>query len=393
MVRSAIAVGYHEQDRSNFCGPACAQMVLSNVSGALLDQLTLAGDIQVGAMAGPWASAPDKLFTAMNGRSPNPFKLINETNLDTLSRALCWSLHTHGEPAIALVGGSAHWIVVTNYSTTNHPASETDTSYTIRSFFVHNPLPAVPGGSHEPPHTDGDNCGNGTGSRGTPNQHVTYFNWKKFIMQRGTVAGCWCDRYVAICRHDSPGVPVCGDSNVCTNSGHGSGGGGIDGRSTRDSLGVISDEEAIAAALKGFDEFELRQEPAWEIALKETDARTPLLVQHLDLPELAYFIVPFVDINDEKRFPVLANVDAREGVYLESIAQPDGTTNYTHRIDPAELERRFPEGQILPYLVWRDCLESSSTFFPFYVVEFGDRRLFVRIDGAEFDELHDAIGA
>ena len=54
---------YHQQDTYNYCGPACAQMVLNQIGGGLLDQDDLFDTITANNVieASFWHSGPDGL--------------------------------------------------------------------------------------------------------------------------------------------------------------------------------------------------------------------------------------------------------------------------------------------------------------------------------------------
>jgi len=190
----SLAVPYHQQDTDYYCGAACAQMVLDSLGAGLLDQNVLYNDNHSHSTTeAGWYTAPDGLqWTMHNLEPPAPpgpphygsydFVLFALDTEDLISRKIVWTIHNYKAAPIAMVFGSAHWIVVRGYTASAAPADYSDMSYTIDSFDVNNPEPPTPGGSNPslappPPHTDGtDGCGTG-GSRGLANENISYSTW------------------------------------------------------------------------------------------------------------------------------------------------------------------------------------------------------------------------
>ena len=85
-----------------------------------------------------------------------------------------------GRP-VAMVYGSAHWIVVRGYQASAAPASSGDGTYSITAFDVNNPWPPTPMPGPPPPHAAGDVCGSG-GTRGVADEHISYATWQTDYM-------------------------------------------------------------------------------------------------------------------------------------------------------------------------------------------------------------------
>jgi hypothetical protein len=161
----------------------------------------------------------------------------------------------------------------------------------------------------------------------------------------------------------------------------------------------------VEYALNGIKEYGLFKRKVWDKALQKTNPGRPLLVQRLDRLDSFYYIVPMQE--SERRVPVLVNVDARFGYYRQALAIPDGSMDFVANIDRKAIlktvvSRKFElEGHLgrllvrrealclYPTLVWRPCRESLSPYWPFHMFTIAAHRLYIRIDGAVFTELHD----
>jgi hypothetical protein len=395
-------VAYHQQDTAFFCGAATAQMVLDSVGAGLIDQGVLFNSNTIlGVAEAGWFSPPDGLASTMQAHAPTPlsnlFDVIALPSEDALSRKLCWSIHNHGIAPIALVFGDAHWIVVTGYTASATPMSSDDTSYQIESFDIHNPFPPVPSGG-PPPHGNGtDNCGTG-GHRGVANELVVYqppqgvfgMNYWRNTYMTGVPAGFWGGKFVAICDSDppatTPNTPPQTDGEIVTDA-----------------------NEIIARAERGIADFGLNQRDSTP-DLELLEAGEPLLVEREDfVPLQAYYLVPYRRENGE--VPFLANVGAhQEGAFAGAIGLTDGSTHFSRFVDRATVIQTFAGRSVTvgdnevtlraedldELLVWRPCVESLSPYWPFYRFSVGgpdsEIRVYVRIDGVLFPELHVGSG-
>jgi hypothetical protein len=388
-VSEDLAVQYHQQDTNYYCGAACAQMVLAQIGAGLLDQDDLYADNHShSVIEGGWYTAPDGLTWTMNDRRPagffNSFVLFALSSEDLISRKICWTIHHYQVAPIAMVFGSAHWIVVRGYDASAAPANYADNSYTITAFNVNNPWPPVPS-SPPPPHTVGDVCGSG-GDRGIADEHISYATWQSDYMT-GIGGGYWAGKFAAVCDPEPPADRPGPQRRPEQMPGE----------------RLLDPEHAAKRAVAGLKEYGLYERGVWRKALQNTRPGEPVLVQRLDRLDSFYYIVPMQA--SRKRVPVLASVDARFGYYRQAVALQSGTHLLPQVKREALLERvvgqRFELedrlGRLLvrkeawclyPTLVWRPCRESLSPFYPFHMFTAGAHRLYVRIDGAVFTTLH-----
>ncbi len=106
---------------------------------------------------------------------------------------------------------------------------------------------------------------------------------------------------------------------------------------------------------------------------------------------------------------MLVSVDARFGDYKQSIALTErggsaladlsfDAKSVHETIQGRSVDLGEARGRLLirteahcvyPTLVWKPCRESFSPFYPFHLVTIGDHRIYIRVDGAVFPELHD----
>jgi hypothetical protein len=394
-VHEDLTVQYHQQDTDYYCGAACAQMVLETIGAGLLDQGGLYADNHSHSAIEPsWYTGPDGLTWTMNDRRPssfgNSFVLFALANEDSISRKIAWTIHHYQVAPIALVYGWAHWIVVRGYTASTEPTSSYDTSYTISAFDVNNPWPPTPMPGPPPPHAAGDVCGSG-GMRGIANEHIAYSTWQSTYMT-GVPSGYWAGKYVAVCDPEPPADRV-GPSQPPQR---------LDGER------LIGSDEAAQIALAGLRDYGLLERPDWRSALQRTRPGKATLVQRLDHLDRFYYIVPMEAAR--RRVPAAVSVDARFGDYQQAVSLADGGANLLSVLEPeAALESVFKtkieledrQGYLIvrreayclyPTLVWKPCRESLSPFYPFYLITVGAHRIYVRVDGAIFTQLHDERG-
>jgi hypothetical protein len=390
-----LDVKHHQQDTGYYCGAACAQMVLETIGAGILDQDDLYADNHSHSTTDTgvsWYTGPDGLTWTMNDRRPpaftNSFVLFALDTEDTISRKICWTIHHYQVAPIALVFGWAHWIVVHGYDVSAHPASSADNGYTIHAFDVNNPWPPTPAGAAEPPHTNSDDCGTG-GDRGILDEHVTYADWQETYMT-GVPGGHWTGKFIAVCDPEPPSRP-----------------GGPQRKPERlPGDAIVAPSLAVERLRGAFKDYGLLERREWNRALGGAEAAEPLLVRRLDLPDHYYYIVP---MRQGGRISALARVDARRGTYRSAarFVGERATWDVIGRDEALKrvVGRRFQlprnRGRVLvrkeaiclfPTLVWRPCRESLSHFWPFYMLTIGDERLYIRIDGAIFTELHSEPG-
>jgi hypothetical protein len=406
-ISEVLPVPYHQQDTDYYCGAACAQMVLDSLGAGLLDQNLLYTDNHSHSTIEPgWYTAPDGLqWTMHNLEPPAPagpphygsydFVLFALDTEDLISRKIVWTLHHYKAAPIAMVYGSAHWIVVRGYTASAAPSNVNDVGYTISSFDVNNPWPPVPSADNPalapppPPHADGtDGCGTG-GDRGVVNENISYTMWKSTYMT-GIPGGYWNGKFVAVADPSAPphvrGIPSRPLLEPLPYTGQ-----------------LLRAEQAVRRAGESLDAYGLSAREGYDRVLHSATFGEPVLVQRLDLPDTFYYIVP---ARAAGRAPLAVVVDAKNGLYLQSAVtgHSEGSvfaigsrTDVTRSVIGTVVELpdrrgRIPirEGAVCPYptLVWRPCRESLSPLYPFHMFTVGDERLYVRSDGAIFTALH-----
>lgn len=148
----------------------------------------------------------------------------------------------------------------------------------------------------------------------------------------------------------------------------------------------ITDDEAVRASRRGLT---TDRDPAVGRVLRDAVPGDPLLVQRLDMPGAAYFLVPWT-IGDR---PVLmVQVDASSGTPLGIAVHADTTRALFLKPEEAMLRMglEFPRHEFdRPRLVWRPCQESTTPFYPFYEVHLDRGDVYIRVDGTIFRGLTD----
>src|SRR4029453_8856688 len=135
---------FHQQETNTWCAATCAQMVLHYLAPNTppLDQDLLRTNIENRAKAIEpeivWFGAPDGLEATLNAYPPKPpggrFRLVACATESKVSRRIVWSLERNHVPALALVYGMKHWLVVRGYTADRAPTGPHDTGYNIISF-------------------------------------------------------------------------------------------------------------------------------------------------------------------------------------------------------------------------------------------------------------------
>jgi hypothetical protein len=396
-VSKHLAVVYHQQDTDYYCGAACAQMVLDQVSAGLLDQTGLYNDNHSHSVTeAGWYTGPDGLQWTMNHRQHHKYFALDAlATEDAISRMIVWTIHHYKVAPIALVYGSDHWIVVRGFTASAEPTDSTDTSYSITSFDINNPWPPCPSFNNQPPaipppHSRHDKCGTG-GNRGIANEHISYAAWQSTYMT-GVPGGHWAGKFVAVCDPDPPPTapPTVAPSPM-------------DGLAAEY---LISPSDAQEQAMKGIDAYGLGARPTFRVAMRNGRPMTPVLVERLDRVNGSYYIVP-VGREGTGEMPLAVIVDGRTGVYNQSIVGAEGTENILSLNKQIEAEGKIIDRNIQlpgnlgllhvlrqtvsphPTMVWKPCRESLSPYYPFHLFTSGGHQIYVRSDGMVFTALHD----
>jgi len=389
MPRRLLTVPYYSQGPDPYCGPASADMVLAAIDGTvesldrLYSRIKNASHVEEGMTCDDgtfkkWSSAPDGLAAAITDLSPSalerPFRICSLDSDQALTRRVIWSIyrdHAQNIPQVVLVYGVQHWLVVEGYDTSDDPKGADDGSYTINAIFFKDP--------------DGEEHG-----------HVICSVWGRKWVGRVCGTSHWAPYSLALCSSDGIEQPPPQSPRPCPPPRH------------RNSA-LVEAQVAIDAAVLGLKEHGLTEIPVWNRAIDgafprggDGDASAgTLLVQRLDMRDEFYHLVPFVR---EARVTLRVIVDAMTGEYnAGAIAAADAPVAMLNRPEAAldlcvDRTLTLPDGDVLvprreaatvhKLLIWQPCLESMTPFRPFYVVTVGQTRLYVRIDGQVFTELH-----
>lgn len=136
-----IDTPYYTQSTDYYCGAASAQMVLDseNIGIYISPQSVIYDYIHSHNICSGWASDPHGLADALNhfadGRAY--FSWYAPTDQDAGNNKLAYTLDYYEVPPIALIYGSAHWIVVRGVYTSAQPTTVSD--YDIYGFYVNDP--------------------------------------------------------------------------------------------------------------------------------------------------------------------------------------------------------------------------------------------------------------
>ena len=144
---------------------------------------------------------------------------------------------------------------------------------------------------------------------------------------------------------------------------------------------------AIEAAELGIHNLGLTRDPAVVHTTKSGYPASPFLVERLDKPGNAYYLIPWV-VTEGVVF--LANVDAVSGVMLGVTTFPRPVSSPLVTPDEAVnlAVQKFPRRAFgKPRLVWQPCRESTSPTRPFYQILSDEGTLYVDMDGSILPEL------
>jgi hypothetical protein len=387
-VHEDLPTQYHQQDTDYYCGAACAQMVLQQCGVGLLGQAGLYSDNNSHSTTETgWYTGPDGLTWTLNNRQSSKYFVLDALNTeDAVSRMIAWTIHHYRVSPVAMVFGSAHWVVVRGYTASAEPGSSGDVGYTISGFDINNPDPPTPTPGPPPPHSAGDVCGTG-GSRGVADEHVSYSTWRTDYMT-GIPGGHWAGKFVAVCDPEPPPRQHPETQEPRERE--------FDGER------LLEPELAAELSRRGLERAGLLERDVWRRALDNTALGRPVLVQRLDRNDTFYWIVP----QERDGIATAAvTVDARFGDYKQARAlpEPQGTALVLQGEDAVreavygtvhQLPGRRGELTIRPDLacisdhwVWRPCRESLSPFYPFKLISYGAYRLYLRSDGRIFTRL------
>jgi hypothetical protein len=397
-----VPVQRRQQENLYFCGPATAQMVLAALGvptppvppswqKQLWDYITqhtganrpddapddpYAFDGQKCEWcAGEWncwTTTPGVLAALLNQQLIGSYAIAKHSSEESATGALLDTIDQQ-LPAVALVYGWMHWLVVDGYRH-SRPNAEPVAGRQLNGVYIRNP------------------------EKGRTGHYVRWAKWQTSYLWF-IACGQYKNKMVTLPgRRAVPGVrsvtspmtiaqpPMVTPSTTARDPW------------TLPMKTLITSSAAMSKALEQLDDFRTsRLGPG----LLSAEPRSALLVQRLDDPDLYYYIVTF---QTGGRDTARAIVDAFDGNLdeLEAIEET-GEDLTTYLPAPAALQRlrketeraadvlrfRVRDGLVgeHPVLVWKPCLQSRSPFLPFYQLSVGDSFVYYRVDGERFSKL------
>jgi hypothetical protein len=426
-ITTDLPIEYHQQETDFYCGAACAQMVLQqsrvgvphttnpcdgtdedcdNITD-LCQHCLYVDSWEKSAFytseGQDWYSLPDGLEKTLNDRRPPAFAqrfrfvLFEETDKTIITKKIIWTIHHYQVAPIVLIleneeNGGLHWVTVKGYESNSDPVSADDPDFNINSvsgFWIHDSWPSPRYPAPPPPHETDDDCGSGTVNginRGEANKFVTLHDWNQHYLARVST-GHWQNKFLAICDPDKP-------------------------KMKRDTLknqqiyysGKKPMDTTLAKELakKALTDYNLINKPFLAKELSDIYAGSPLLVRRIDREKDFYYIVPFLNKNNQTKG--LVNIDALHGNLKQATFPGSNGIMRDHKpFSKNEIaglimnyqEKFFKKKMVIvpktikisPNWVWKPCKESLSANYPFQKVKYKDKIFYVRIDGIIFPGL------
>ncbi|MGA3014294.1 MAG: hypothetical protein ABSD71_09700 [Bacteroidales bacterium] len=149
----------------------------------------------------------------------------------------------------------------------------------------------------------------------------------------------------------------------------------------------ITELQAIRSVTEGVKENEIQVSKTLNQFLENREMSHAMFIENLEDPEKSYFLVYWM-VND--RILCIAEVDAVQGIILSFTPFTHPGAEHYHNFMKAEeiVHDKFHEDEIIESsLVWRPCLESSSSLFPFRRVRTKEHTYFMSISGDFYSEL------
>lgn len=149
----------------------------------------------------------------------------------------------------------------------------------------------------------------------------------------------------------------------------------------------VGGDRATEGARRGILEYGLDNDPALASAARGGQPDTPLLVDRLDDPGNAYYLVPWMTAEG---VAFVVKVDASTGAMLSAttFSRPIRSPFLTPNEALDSVRRMLPHDALgRPRLVWRPCRESTNPSRPFYEIPLDEGVLYVDMDGSVIVEL------
>ena len=418
-ITNEIPVRIEFQPNDFFCGPACAQMVLSWFGVSHLRQSRLYDEIHEFNTIDEdvdWKSSPDGLENALNEHKPadysGEFEIYAREDQIGIARRMVWTLFQFKVPCAALVKGGSHWIVVYSYEPLDlKPLDSSDTSYNITGFFVRNPVH-----KSEQGHID----------------RVTWLSDYAIPVNNG---GHWHGKFLCICdptrgkgkRGKIKNIK--GEQPDQSNPDRKKNVIQIDSSSDKEKIPLEKTDKSIKVDFpksmiimttnpvkkdkKIIDKNTARNYAHWVLQkrrIHKSKALTlnmanpspgdPVLVEYIGKDDF-YYIVPMKDFNEKIYATMIIaamKVNYRESSFAMKIKKPLIFTPLTKKkvlnlLYKKEYIKSQESGEVHFHnaLVWKSCNESLSPHLPFHMVTIKRKKLFIRIDGEVFSKLTQGV--
>jgi hypothetical protein len=343
-MQNAVTIPYHQQDHTNWCGPAVAMMILDAVGQQKPQQRALIGALHDDPKN--TATDPRDLKRVLNDDALPEFATFDFVPGSSFNQATSQiALRVAGgAPVAAVVYGTGHWVVVTDV---NIDYAQT-AGNVLRGFYIHCPSIRTPAGDYV--HTPADCCGTTHDCGGLEeNQYVSYACWKDLLF-KGSADENGDLEFVAIAGSGAArGTIVPPKRTTILNP-------------QKQCDGSIFPALATASASAGMASDKFDQSGALQSAFRCTTWDSPSLIYGLfNLPEAMYYLVPAVR---NGLVTGVVRVNALNGDFLGAAAVKDGVINVFLQED-ARYDW-IPAGK--RRLVWAPSLQSRSPFDPFLEV-------------------------
>jgi hypothetical protein len=344
-----IDTPYYTQDTNYYCGAASAQMVLDsdNLGIYVSPQSDIYNYIHSHNICGGWASDPEGLKDALNHYAAGAawFNWYAPTDQDAGNNKMAQTIDQFDVPPIALIYGSAHWVVVRGVYTSAQPT--TSPAYDIYAFYVNDPWYGAT--------TLGEN------------RYIDVRTWNDDIF----TGGSWCGapgspRYISVVDPDPPTRAKISYPAL------------LERRPDVFKLGEIQERTA------NFFEKILASKPLAEHydpeTLKKLSLATigePKLVKRLDRKRDAYYTVPLIAQDGQKGSLVQGAIlfDAYSGQFKEMSVVADAVPylmvdnrEYALKIfyKAFDMRSKGVEKVTSFELVWMPSQQSKSPFHPIW---------------------------
>lgn len=408
-----LDVKLHLQDLDNYCGAACAQMIINYVKNNTIDQQELFNLGQAKNDRNKWGSPcshyvvnhcgidPTGLTGVLNDKlnlQMKKYSIGTNSHNYSLTADIIDNLIKNGRPIPALVEDAKHWVLVRgvqvegdleqlklNLRNYNSQAPNN----IVWGLWVNDPWPPYPelvdDDNYPEPHAEDDACGKVDGC-GDPHQLIPGENWIS-IFNPVDFLGNGNPICVALLAK----LTVMNPASVKISA--------IKGPIR---LRVIQPDEIRVRAAKEIKAYGLDTKENIVESLADSTPGKPVLVQRLDRPDEYYYLIPFrkgraitamamMHADDGKLGRFSAYENPRKNYILSQSTMKKKIVGKSIRIKDHKGKLVFREGgfKMSSTLVWKPCMESMSPLYPFHVATIDGKQVYIGCNGAIYTELHD----